>query len=214
MKPVWAAPYPTGFMVAGRMGPLDARAAYVNSAPSSEVDRWRYRPDEEFAGSFVAQLGVQISPEMRLAASFDHGPYLDPDHTGTLAAYAEFDDYNQEIWSLEGTLTRGHVEARAEVLIDRWEVPNVSEDPRDISYTAEARARLSPRFFVVGRYGAIRFPELEEGRWDYDVDRAEVGAGLRMGRTTELRGEYLRTWTASPVERDDDMFTVRWSYRF
>lgn len=216
--PVWAVPYPTGVMVAGRAGRLDARVAALNSAPSSEVYWWRYSSETGLPPTWVAQVGLQLSPEARVGVSYNRGPYLDPEPENGVPAGSAWQDYDQELWSFEGSLSRGRVEARGEVILDRWEVPNLGQDPRDLSVTVEGKAKLSPALFVVGRYGAIRFNELEVAGagvpWDYGVDRAEIGGGLRLGRNTELRAEYAHTWTAAPPTGDDGMFAVRWTYIF
>ncbi|HEX2078719.1 MAG TPA: adenylate/guanylate cyclase domain-containing protein [Longimicrobium sp.] len=215
---VWGAPYPSGALVMGRLGRLDGLVAVLSSAPSSEPRRWRHRPGEGAGASVAARLGLQLAPEARVGVSYHRGPYLEPDPAGGLPPGARAGDYDQELWAVEAAFARGRMTARVEVLFDRWEVPRVSRRVRDRSWTAEARARLSPSLFVAARYGAVRFGRVAvEGRpvpWDYDADRAEAGAGLRLGRNTELRAEYLILWTDAPPAGGDRAAAVRWSYRF
>lgn len=216
--PVWGAPYPAGAMAVGRLGPVEGRVAVLNSAPSSETRRWRFRPGRSAGPSLVARLGVQLAPEARLAISYHHGPYLERRPVGGLPPGARARDYDQELWSVEAAFARGRMAARAEVVFDRWEVPRVSRRVHDRSWTGEARARLSPSLFVAARYGAVRFGrvEVEASRvpWDYDADRAEAGAGLRLGRNTEVRAEYLFLWTDAPPAGNDRAAAIRWSYTF
>ncbi|HEY0024118.1 MAG TPA: adenylate/guanylate cyclase domain-containing protein [Longimicrobium sp.] len=215
--PVWAAPYPTGAMVGARAGRLDGRVAVLTSAPSAEPRRWRFRA-KDAAPSLAASAGVRLTPGARIGASFSRGPYLEPSPLQPAADTIDADEFHQQLWAVDASFTRGWVEARAEVIVDRWEVPNVSEDPRDLSWTAEAKVKLSPALFVAGRYGAMRFNRIgavgEQVRWDYDVDRAELGAGLRLGRHTEVRAEYLRLRTGAPPAGDDDAFALRWAWVF
>ncbi|HYJ78129.1 MAG TPA: adenylate/guanylate cyclase domain-containing protein, partial [Longimicrobiaceae bacterium] len=140
--PVWGAPYQLGAMVMGGWKGLAFRLAAMNSAPSSEPDEW----NDLAAGhgpSLVAHLGWQLSPELRMGASYDRGAYLEDAAEGPFPAARGPEDYLQELWGFEAAFTRGGVEARAELLLDRWEVPNLADDPRDVSYYAEARVKLS-----------------------------------------------------------------------
>jgi hypothetical protein len=46
------------------------------------------------------------------------------------------------------------------------------------------------------------------------VDRVQLGAGYRLGRTTEVRAEYMRTITDAPPDANRDLVAVRWSWGF
>lgn len=218
--PVWNAPYQAGVMASGAWRRLSARVAVMNSAPSSEPWEW----NELFTGkqgpSDVANVGLRISPELSVGVSYDRGGYL-IDHPGGAAIPAghEIADYLQELWGFEAAFARGPVELRGEVILDRWEVPNVAEDPRDLSYYAEGKVKLSPGLFVAGRYSGIRFNRIGDGagpdvRWDYPVDRVQLAAGYRLSRTTEVRAEYMLNATDAPPAASDDLVSVRWSWSF
>jgi class 3 adenylate cyclase len=218
--PVWNAPYPMGVMASGAWRRFSARVAVMNSAPSSEPWEW----NELFTGkqgpSYVANVGLRISPELSVGVSYDRGGYL-IDHPGgaALPAGREIGDYVQELWGFEAAFARGPVELRGEVIHDTWEVPNVAEEVRDLSYYAEGKVKLSPGLFVAARYGGIRFNRIGDGagpdvRWDYPADRVQVAAGYRLSRTTEVRAEYMLNATDAPPPASDDLLSVRWSWSF
>lgn len=218
--PVWNAPYQVGVMASGAWKRLSARAAVMNSAPSSEPHEWNALGAGRHGPSWVAHVGVQVMPELSLGASYDRGGYLiDQPGGAPLPPGADISDYFQELWGFDAAFARGPVELRGEVLYDTWNVPNVAEYPRDVSYYAEAKAKLSPGLFAAVRYSGIRFNRIGDGpgpdvAWDYPVDRVQVAAGYRLSRTTELRAEYMLNATDAPPDAFNDLFSVRWSWSF
>jgi Adenylate and Guanylate cyclase catalytic domain len=216
---VWAAPYQVGAMAAGGWKGLSARVAVMNSAPSSEPREWN-AVSTEHGPSLVAHVGTQVTPELRVGASYNTGSYVwDRPAGAPFPAGRDAGDYAQEIWGFEASFARGPVEARGELFLDRWQVPNVADDARDVSYYVESKVKLSPGLFAAARYGALRFNEIRGSdgvrrAWDYDVDRLQLAAGYRLTRTTEVRAEYLATFTAAPPHADDDLLAVRWTYVF
>ncbi|MFL5382634.1 MAG: adenylate/guanylate cyclase domain-containing protein [Longimicrobiaceae bacterium] len=218
--PVWNAPYPVGVMAAGGWKRVSVRAAVLNSAPSSEPREWNALGAGDHGPSYVAHVGVQLLPELGVGASYDRGGYL-IDHPGgaPLPAGQEVSHYFQELWGFEAAFARGPVEARAELILDTWDVPNVEEYPRDVSWYAEAKVKLSPGLFAAARYSGIRFNRVatEAGpqvAWDYPVDRVQLAAGYRLSRTTEVRAEYMLNSTDAPPHENDDLLSLRWSWSF
>ena len=218
--PVWGVPYQVGAMVSGGWRGVSGRVALMNGAPSSEPEEWNDVFQAGHGPSWVAHLGVRIAPELRVGVSYDVGAFLVDEPENGVPAGRRVSDYTQEIWGFEAAFARGPVEARGEVLLDRWEVPNVPEDARDVSYYVETKVKLSAGLFAAARYGAIHFneiapaPDAEAVAWDYDARRVQFGAGYRLSRATELRAEYLLTLTDAPPEGNDDLFAIRWSYAF
>ena len=191
---VWAVPYQVGLMAFGGVGFFSYRAALMNSAPSSEPRLWDPWFDESAGPSWVAHGALQISPELRVGASYNRGPYLEP-HVQDSVSGVEIDDFDQEIIGLEATLTRGLVELRAELLFDRWEVPNLPNDPRELSYYAEVQYKLLPGLAAAGRFGRIDFNSIDSAtgpsEWDHDITRYQVAARYHVTEHFELRAEYM-----------------------
>jgi class 3 adenylate cyclase len=219
--PVWAALYPVGAMVAGGWKAFSARAAVVNSAPSSEPGEWSELGAGEHGPSLVAHAEVRVMPELRLGVSYDHGSYLQDQTTlNPLPPGSAVGDFAQQLWGFEAAFARGPVEARGELLLDRWEVPNLPDDaPRDVSFYLETKVKLAPGIFAAARYSGIRFDEIGDGsggraRWGYPVDRLQLAAGYQLGRTTEIRAEYMLNATDAPPAGSDDLFAIRWSWSF
>jgi hypothetical protein len=121
----------------------------------------------------------------------------------------------QEARGLDATVTRGHVELRGELVFNRWEVFRAAGNPRDVSSYVEAKATLAPGLFAAARFNAVNFRDLERsigglGQWDYDVRRWQFGAGYRLGRNTEIRGEYMLNTTLGREDPHDNLLSLQW----
>lgn len=96
----------------------------------------------------------------------------------------------------------------------------VIDDPRDISYYVAGRMTLAPGRFAAVRYNAIHFRDIERqaggrARWDYDVRRWQLGAGYRLGRGTEIRGEYMiNRRSGDGADPRDNLLSVQWWWTF
>ena len=108
---------------------------------------------------------------------------------------------------------------RGELFRDRWEVPWVGDDPVEWSWYVEAQRDLLPGLWVAGRVAGMDFNTLtDEGgssrEWDRDVLRWEVGAGYRIVRNLELRGQVGLTRSEGPVDPDDDLLSLQawWAF--
>jgi len=217
---VWNAPYQLGAMVSGAWKAVGFRAAVMNSAPSSEPREWNRLGAGEHGPSWVAHASVQVVPELRIGASWNRGSFLQDELTNApLPSGTSVRDYFQEIWGFEAAFARGPVAAKGELLLDRWDVPNVADYPRDVSFYGEARVKVTPGLFAAARYSGIRFDRISNGSggevmWDYPIDRLQLAAGYRLGRTTEVRAEYLLNSTDAPPAGSDDLVSIQWSWTF
>lgn len=217
--PVWGAPYGQGVQTSGSAGFLSWRVAWLNSAPSSEPFEWNRDFSEP---SIAGHLGVRVSSAFRFGLSYDRGPYM-VQHDGPGGGYpsVSWDSslYDQVLYGADAEFTLGRTTLRAEGFYDLWQVPNVREDPVDISWYLEARQRFGAGFSLAVRYGEIRFNELPMSYgppepWDWDTRRLEVGAGWRTGPNTEVRAQYAWTRSEGPEDPRDDLVAVQWRWFF
>lgn len=215
---IWNVPYPWGALLAGVAGRLDFRAGVLSAAPSSRPEMWRLDDEQLGRPSVVAAAGFRFIPELRVNAWYSRGSYMDELKQGALPAGTSLDDFVQELLGAEIVFARGHASMRAEMFANRWHVPNIPEDPRDISYSVEGRVKLAAGLFTAARYGAIRYNTLGggggvSGAWDHDIQRFQLGAGYRVLRNTEVRAEYLISRT-SGVDPRDDLLSLQWWWAF
>ena len=210
---VWNVPYPWGAMLSSSPGRLALRTAVTSAAPSSSPEEWhRLR-----APSYVLGASIQVVPELRLGLAWNRGPYLADSEEGVLPLGTAREDYVQEIWNAEAVFRRGRTTLRAELFLDRWEVPNLDHDPRDVSWYVESRYNVTAGLFVATRWNETRFNRLplngSAEAWDHDVRRLQMGAGYRFVQNAGVRAEYVVNRTR-PVDPRDDLFAVQWWWAF
>jgi hypothetical protein len=219
--PVWETPYQWGALVFGRLGPLDLRAAAMNSAPSSHPNAWALG-----LKSVSWIFGVRWKPtaSLELGASYDRGPWmwseLGPEvkvaPSPVLPHPDDWRDFDQELIAVDVAYLRGPVMIRAEVIRDRWEVPNVSGRPMDMGYTVEAQTDIVAGLWVAARAGLIDFRPLGDDDWDHDVRRYEGAIGYRLSRNLglQLSGYRQRQAELAVGEGDTDFVGVRLWWAF
>ena len=216
---VWAVPYPVGLTVSGGKGALTATGGVTTTAPSAEPSDWDTVDANTPAGpSAVGQIRYRVSPALQLGLSYTNGPYMragviDP-VTGTGVSRQD-----QEAYGIDATYSRGLVDIRGELLLNRWEVFRAPGAPRDVSYYVEGHTRIAAGLFVAARYNAIHFQELSRSngqmdRWDYDRRRWQFGAGYRLGRSSEIRGEYMINTTVDADDPRDNLLSLQWWFTF
>jgi hypothetical protein len=216
---IWATPYQPGIMLFGSIGKFDFRVAAVNSAPSSDPVQWDPDFNQGWNYSIVAHVGWRFSPELTVGFSFDHGPYSLESIKDMLPQGAGINDYYQEMLGVNATYTRGKIAVRMELIFDTWEVPNVIDYPRDISYYLEVKYKFLPGLFGALRYNGIYFNKIsytngEKDKWDYDVQRWQLGVGYAFSRRLEVRAEYMINRTVGPYDPGDNLFALQWTWRF
>jgi adenylate cyclase len=205
---IWGTPYQWGAQLTGGAGRVSARVAVMNSAPSSAPEEWGL--DRRFgAPGLVANVGVQVTPALRLEASHGRAAWMREGATN-LPAGADFADYLQRIWGAEAVFALGRTKLRGEVFHDTWQVPNVQGEPKEVSWYLEGEQAVMGGVSLAARYGRIHFQTLDPGpgapgygsgdasRWDYDVSRLQLGAAYRLARNAGLRGEMSLNDTAGP----------------
>jgi len=209
---VWAVPYPIGATLSVGAGPVSATGGVTSSAVSADPADWdRWRLDAPGGLSAVGHVRWRLRPEVQVAASYANGAYMRPTVDAPRQA--------QETWGLDVTFERGRYAVRGEVLVNRWEVANVIEAPRDLSGYVEAQATLTAGWFVAIRTNAITFRDLATSsgardRWDYDMQRHQIGTGYRLGRSSEVRAEYMINRTVGREDPRDDLLSLQWTWTF
>jgi hypothetical protein len=214
---VWNVPYPWGAMLSAGKGNLGLRAAVTSAAPSSAPDEWNLDSDRLRSPSVILGATLQVVPELRVGLAWNRGPYLAEIEEGPLPEGAETEDFVQETWNAEAVFARGRTTLRGELFINRWQVPNLDDDPRDLSWYLESRYSIAAGLFVAARWNEIRFNDLTlDGSaepWDRDVRRIQLGAGYRILRNTGVRAEYVLNRTRSDDPRDN-LFAIQWWWAF
>jgi class 3 adenylate cyclase len=215
---VWDVPYPWGALATFGIGKLGARFAVLGSAPSGAPETWELAERRLRHPNVMAGLAYPIVPALTLGAAWNRGPYLEPLISGTLPAGAALEDFVQETVAFDAAYERGRTSLRAELFLNRWEVPNLPEDPLDTSFYVEGTTHLSAGLFLAARYGEIRYSRMGEDSlavpWDLDQRRLQLGGGYRIVHNAEIRAEYLINDTAGAADPRDNLLSVQvwWAF--
>jgi hypothetical protein len=186
--------YPWGAQVTGVAGPIDYRVAVVDLPTLNE----RYLPEAGRRLRPAAAAGLRTGPDVRLGVSATHGPYLGREVGPALPPGSSRDDFKQTILGAEARYSRGHVEARGELLWSRYDVPTLADPVDGLGWYLELRATVTPRLFVAGRFERNRYPfvlPVNQTTWvgtDRTVQDAEIGVGYRLSRDGLLKLSYRR----------------------
>jgi class 3 adenylate cyclase len=214
---VWDVPYPWGALATFALGGFGARAAVLGSAPSSAPESWLLSTRRFRRPSLMAGVAWRVVPDLTLGSSWSRGPYLEPLRGGSLPDGAALTDFVQQTFAFDAAFARGSTAIHAELFLNRWEVPNLTEDPLDTSFYIETATRLGAGLFVSARYGAIRYNRMGTGtsgarageRWDLNQQRLQIGGGYSLSRHTEVRVEYLINRTAGGDDPRDNLLSAR-----
>jgi hypothetical protein len=222
--PVWDTPYPWGAMAFGRLGPLDLRAAAMNSAPSSHPNAWDLGLHGLEGLSWIVGVRWPLSVSWEVGASYDRGAWMwselgpelniQPPGSPVVPRPDDWRDFTQELFAVDIAYLRGPVMVRAEAMRDRWQVPNVVGTPTELGYTVELQTDLAAGLFVAARGGYLDFRPLAGEEWDYDVRRLEAAAGYRLSRNTGLLLSGYRQVQAEGTAGDTDFIGLRIWWEF
>lgn len=216
--PVWGVPYQWGAMVAGTRGKAGYRLAVMNSAPSSEPAAWAWEGDRLRHPSVVAGLGIALSPELSLGASFNRGPWLEELKRGRFPAGKGRWDYLQTVVSVDAIYARGPLMVRAEAVRDQWDVPNMVQAPVELGGSLEVQADLVAGFFAAVRGGLLDFRPVDDADgpvdWDYDVKRYEASFGYWLDRNAGLLASWAHKSARSDLEGSESLLAARLWWAF
>ena len=200
VPPVWDVPYQWGAMGFVQLAGVDVRAAAMNSAPSSAPDVWWSLSSERLADpTWVVAARARPTIDLEVGVSWSKGPWME-EFTVPTASARSHRDFDQEILAVDAAFARGATMLRAEVMVDRWAVPNVPGRPTEVIYQLEAQRDLVAGAFAAARVGHIDFrPVTRAGQtvaedWDHDVARFEGSLGYRLARNAGvLLSAYRQT---------------------
>jgi hypothetical protein len=215
---IWGNPYQVGAMFFGGYRKVDFRLAAMNSATSSEPQMWNYQIGQKNRPSYVAHIRYRILPEFYLGMAYSAGPYLGDGPRASIGRDA-VNSNQQKTWEVEFLYERGKTQVRGEAFHDRWAVPNVIDDPVDVSGYVEIKQKFLPGFYGALRYGTMRFNKIRLSSekmeaWDFDIWRGQAALGYRILRNLEVRAEYMLNHTDGPNDPKDNLLSLQCRFEF
>ena len=163
------------------------------------------RVDEDNAGkSVAARIEWRPAMALTLGASAARGAFLS--RIALRDAGAPGADGQQSALAVDAAFAVGHLQARGEVIRDRWSLPALAQplirgSLGATATTIEVQYRVHPRVDVALRGDRIDFSSITGtlfGRqptpWDADVARLETGASYRFSRRWRAKLAYQYNW--------------------
>jgi hypothetical protein len=190
--------YPTGILAFGNPGRWDYRFALVNSSLSNPLNLGTPGQRPQWIGAG----GMSCFPGLHVGVSYAEGPYLDGSVNHWLPTGQSINDFKQRALGFDLQYALHHLEVYAELIFNRFDVPNVPQPVGATGYYIEVKQTWTPRFFTAFRWNQIYFDRLrndfvpgEGPRFDYNVNTLEVGFGYRFTEKllAKFSYQYIRT---------------------
>jgi hypothetical protein len=188
---IWGPSYATGAAVSGELGRWNYAAELKGSPLSSRPAAWRRNPFDADHPTVSGRVGFKPDLRWSFGVSASRGVYLAPGAAPLLPPGRRRGDYQERVLGQDAAFAWHHVQIWAEVFEARFEIPGVGHADT-LSYYVEARFKLTPQFFVSGRWNEQRFGELREPsgaavRWGADTWRLDAAVGYRFTPDAELK---------------------------
>ena len=128
--------YPWGAVVRGLVSRFDYHIALA-SLPAVNTN---YTPVPDPYLRPTAGMGVSFGPAFRIGGTVTHGPYLGDTVSAQLPSGSRWQDYKQTVVAADLRLSKGYVEARAEVNWSAYDVPTVADQLHGLGWYASCAA--------------------------------------------------------------------------
>jgi hypothetical protein len=207
--------YPTGIMAFGNPGRWDYRFAAVNSSLSNPLNLGT--PGQRL--QWIGAGGVNCFPGLHAGVSYAEGPYLNGSANRWLTIGQSINDFKQRALGFDLQYTLHHLEVYAELVFNRFDVPNILQPLGATGYYIEVKQTWTPRIFTAVRWNQIYFDRLrndfapgENPRFDYNVNSLEVGIGYRFTEKLLSKFSYQYNRTLGDMVPTESVFAAQLVY--
>lgn len=210
--PIWQADYAHGLMFFGSVDELSYSVAVMNSAPATWPWDWWYR-DGDF-GNPTIYTHVQYAPTIstKFGVSWARGAY--DKESFSEEPHSTPADFPQDLIGLDFWYSLGHFELYWEGFWTSFRAPQVQEPLELWTYYVEGRYKIMPGLFAALRWGQIFFGTINDSKgvgrkWDYDVNRIEVGGGYSFTRNFMVKATYQFNETLHGRDPNDNLLMLQ-----
>lgn len=214
MPIIFDAYWNTGAEFYGSAGKLD----YSLGLLTGSVSRPTYEQYKNVP-QFTTHLVYYFAPGFVVGTSAFYGPYLAEDlYADSLPTGAKYSSYINGGIGYEFYGVYRYLELRSETFYAYWQNPYLPTLKVTSGYL-EAKYKLIPGWYVAGRYdfyqpAKLSTPDGGINRWDYPVNRVEVGIGYHVTRQALLKlvGQFNRVSGESDL--NSDLYALQVSIRY
>lgn len=215
---LWGPAYTSGGTVFGQVGRLNYGASVKNNSVSSRPKFW----DAQALGwehpTYTFDLGFTPNAAWHLGGSFSYGAYLLPQAEPGLPAGKHRGDFNQYTLGWDLKYAHRHWEVWSEVILSRFEVPNVG-NADTASYYVETRYKFTPKMYVGLRWNQQFFGSVPDGdggtrHWDRNAWRIDTALGYRFTRHIQAKVQYSRNHQSGAFQQGENLLAGQLTLRF
>ena len=127
-------------------------------------------------------------------------------------------DFNQYTLGYDLKYSHGHWEVWSELILARFEVPNVG-DADSASYYIETRYKFTPQMWGGVRWNQQFFGTVPDGdggerHWDRNGWRVDAALGYRFTRNIQAKAQYSYNHQAGAFQQGEQLVAGQLTLRF
>jgi hypothetical protein len=215
---LWGPAYTTGGTLLGQVGKLNYGASIKNNSISSRPKFW----DAKHLGwehpTYTFDAGYTPNAAWHLGSSFSYGAYLLPVAQASLPADTHRGDFNQYTLGWDLKYAHRNIEVWSEVILSRFEVPNVG-DADSANYYIETRYKFGSRFYAGLRWNQAFFGTVPDGtggeqHWDRNAWRVDGALGCRFTRHLQGKVQYSYNHQPGAFQQGEQLVAGQLTMRF
>lgn len=215
---IWGPSYTTGISAFGNVGGWDYGLEVKNSGLPSNPDVWDPELAQYEDPTFTGKIGYRPNAAWSFGGSASHGPYLETSAEQFLPAGVDRGDLPYTILGLDARWAHRNWVLSAEAVGAQYETLEAG-DLRTLSYSLQARWKVSPGIWIAGRFGQTfnneaRGPGGEAVEFSPDIQRVGVAVGWRVTPELLVKAEYNFTHLEDSRVSEQNLFGLGANYRF
>ncbi|HSJ01752.1 MAG: hypothetical protein ACAI34_14830 [Verrucomicrobium sp.] len=215
---IWGPSYAHGASVFGIVDKFDYAFELKSHALSSRPSSWDASEVEWDHPTWTGRLGYRPSVAWVLGISASTGTYLLDSADATLPSGTDRGNFEQDTLGLDLSYAHRHFELWSELILTRFEVPNVG-DAEMVSFYVEGRYKLTASLYLALRWNQQWFGDVADGRggntpWDRDLYRADLALGYKFTRNLNAKVQYSYGHEGGNSANAEHLLATKLSWEF
>ncbi len=217
---IWGPAYTSGGTVFGGFGKFNYAASIKNNSISSRPKYWDAVNQNWDHPTYTTRLGYTPNAAWDFGNSFSYGSYLvdGAERRATFPAGYDRGSFTQITLGWDLTYAKRHWEFWSEVVISRFQVPNVG-NADSLSYYFESRYKITPKLFTGLRWNQQFFDSVPDGaggnrHWDRNIWRIDASLGYRFTRNAQAKIQYSLNNEQNNSGQADSLFAGQVTLKF
>lgn len=195
---IWGPSYTSGISAFGVIpawdqAQFDWACELKNASLSSRPSEWQFWDRNLASPTVTARVGARPDARWKLGASFSRGSYLLSDpiaRPGTTITNAG--SYDQTTWGIDLSYAHQWFEVWSEFIWNTFDQPALG-NLNSFSFFVEGRFNVATDMWLSARWNSQFYGELSGQTWDNNVERIDVGGGVRLNDSFTFKVQMSHT---------------------